>query len=208
MNFLFFLAKIDWENESIDNDFKKNTTHPFYQVYDAITLIKSDLDELYLEKKKNEEEKALLQNKLQKSLKLETMGKLAGSVAHDLNNVLSGIVSYPDIILKELPSNKKNEKAIKYIKRMKNSGIKAADIVQDLLTLSRSGVVSFAKTNLNSIIIEYLNSPEFNKLSASTLKISVKTYLSEDLKNISASSIHLSKTVMNLIINAYESISK
>ena len=205
--FLLFLAKINWEDHGIDKNFKKDSTHPFYQVYDAITLIKSDLDELYLEKKKNEEEKALLQNKLQQSLKLETMGKLAGSVAHDLNNVLGGIVSYPDIILKELPSNKKNEKPVKYIKRMKSSGQKAADIVQDLLTISRSGVVSCETTDMNHIITKYLKSPEYKSLTKENLKISIKLNLSDELNNIYASSIHISKTVMNLVINAFESIS-
>ncbi len=205
--FLVFLARINWESYGINKNFKKDSTHPFYQVYDAITLIKSDLDELYLEKKKNEEEKAILQNKLQLSLKLETMGKLAGSVAHDLNNVLSGIVSYPDIIMKSLPDNTGNAKALKYINRMKKSGQKAADIVQDLLTISRSGVVSFETIDMNHIIIEYLKSPEYKSLIKENLKISIKLNLSEELTNIYASSIHLSKTVMNLVINAFESIS-
>ena len=204
--FLVFLAKINWESYGIDKKFKKDSTHPFYQVYDAITLIKSDLDELYLEKKKNEEERAILQHKLQQSLKLETMGKLAGSVAHDLNNVLSGIVSYPDIIMKSLPDNKENAKALKYIKRMKKSGKKAADIVQDLLTLSRSGVVSFEPVDFNSIIEEYLKSPEFKKLISDKPRISVECNLSENLYILSASSIHLTKTIMNLITNAIEAI--
>jgi len=136
------------------------------------------------------------------------MGKLAGSVAHDLNNVLSGIVSYPEIILKILPANCENKKAIKYIKRMQKSGQRAADIVQDLLTLSRSGVVSFEQVNLNDVIEQYLKSPELIKLKLDKPAISIKTNLSKNLKNISASPIHLSKATMNLITNAFEAISE
>jgi len=204
--FLNFLGKIDWEKEGL-NLSQRSESHPFYKIYDAITLIKSDLDELYLERKKNEEEKAILQYKLNQSLKLEVMGKLAGSVAHDLNNVLSGIVSYPDIILKELSKNKENEKIIKYIERMKNSGQKAANIVQDILTLSRSGVVKFKPVNLNVVIEEYLKSPEFEKLKAIHPNINVEYELNKNLYEIMASPMHLSKTIMNLVTNAMEAIS-
>jgi len=204
--FIVFLSQVDWEKEGFDKSFNKDISHPFYKIYDAITLIKSDLDELYLERKQNKEEKAILQYKLQQSLKLETMGKLAGSVAHDLNNVLSGIVSYPDIILNTLPQKKENEKAIKYIKRMQISGQKAAEIVQDLLTLSRRGVVNFESINLNTVINQYLKSPELKKLQQTNPQVSIKCNLAEDLFNISASPIHLSKAVMNLVTNAVEAI--
>jgi signal transduction histidine kinase/CheY-like chemotaxis protein len=204
--FLTFLGSVDWEKDDIDTVMKKNIDHPFYQIYDAIALIKTDLNELSLMRKKNEEEKVLLKHKLQQSLKLETMGKLAGSVAHDLNNVLSGIVSYPDIILKELPDKDENAKAIKYIKRMKKSGQKAAAIVQDLLTLSRSGVVSFKPVNLNSIINEYTNSPEFKKLALNHPEVNIEYQLAKELPPISGSAIHLSKSIMNLITNAFEAI--
>jgi len=207
--FLIFLGNIDWEEtNSLKNTLAKDEKHPFYQIYDAITLIKSDLDELYLERQKNKEEKRILRHKLQQSLKLETMGKLAGSVAHDLNNVLSGIVSYPDIILKELPQIEKNKKAIKYIKRMKISGQKAANIVHDLLTLSRSGIIFFEPVNINSIINEYLISPELQRLKTLKPKITVKCNLAKNLQHISGSSIHLSKTIMNLVTNAIEAISE
>lgn len=204
--YINFLSQVNWEKEGIDESFQKDITHPFYKIYDAITLIKSDLDELYLERKKNEEEKAILQHKLQQSLKLEAMGKLAGSVAHDLNNVLSGIVSYPDIILKKLPATLENEKAITYIKRMQKSGQKAADIVQDLLTLSRRGVVNFEIENLNSVVEDYLNSPEFQKLVNGKQGIIVETKLDKNLSNISGSKIHLLKAIMNLVTNAVEAI--
>jgi signal transduction histidine kinase/CheY-like chemotaxis protein len=204
--FIEFLGKVNWENNGFDSDFNKDITHPFYKVYDAIILIKSDLDELSLERKKHTEEKAILEHKLSQSLKLEAIGKIAGSVAHDLNNVLSGIVSYPYMILKELPQIGENEKAIKYIKRMETSGHKAADIVQDLLTLSRRGAIDFEFSSLNSIIEEYLKSPEFIEFQYSKPKVTIEFILDENLNSIHASQIHLSKTIMNLVRNGVEAI--
>ncbi len=81
-------------------------------------------------------EKALgeSEEKLVRSNKMEALGLLAGGVAHDLNNVLSGIVSYPEFILLDLPEDHKLRKPIE---TMQESGHRAAAIVQDLLTVAR-----------------------------------------------------------------------
>jgi len=57
------------------------------------------------EKKKAELENKELERKLQQAQKMNAIGTLAGGVAHDLNNILSGIVSYPDLILMDLPED-------------------------------------------------------------------------------------------------------
>ncbi len=206
--FLRFLGEIDWEEIGISEKYKKDPSHPFYQIYEAIAVIKNDLDELYLQKEKNEEEKNILAKRLEQSLKLEAIGKLAGAVAHDLNNVLMGIVSYPDYVLKILPDDEEHKKAREYIKKIKESGIRAANIVQDLLTLSGKGVKSIKILNLNSIIEEYINSPEFKELKEKYPKVKVKVSLDDDLHNISGSKIHLYKTIMNLVKNGFEAIEK
>jgi two-component system cell cycle sensor histidine kinase/response regulator CckA len=46
-----------------------------------------------------------LQSQLQKAQKMEVVGILAGGVAHDLNNILSGIINYPELILLHLPED-------------------------------------------------------------------------------------------------------
>ena len=74
------------------------------------------------------------------------MGLLAGGVAHDLNNVLSGIVSIPELILMDLPEDSKLRKPIK---TMQESGHRAATIVQDLLTVARGVAITKEPLNLN-----------------------------------------------------------
>ena len=89
---------------------------------------------------------------------------------------------------------------------IKNSGEKAAAIVQDLLTLVRCGVAISTVVNLNSIIKDYLKSPEFLKLQSYHPNVEYRIDIADDLKNIMGSSVHLSKTIMNLISNAAESM--
>jgi PAS domain S-box-containing protein len=155
------------------------------------------------ERKKTEQERLSLERKLQLAEKMEVIGTLAGGVAHDLNNILSGIVSYPELLLMELP---KDSPLVAPIQMIQSSGKKAAAIVQDLLTLARRGVPTSDILNLNVLIEEYLKSPELEKLKSFHPSVKLETQLTPSLLNIMGSPVHLSKTIMNLISNASEAM--
>ena len=155
------------------------------------------------ERVKSEKERVALQSKLQQAQKMEAIGTLAGGVAHDLNNILGGLVSYPELLLLQLPEDSSLRKSILTIQK---SGEKAAAVVQDLLTLARRGVVVTDVVNLNAVIAEYLKSPEFENLKLYHPGVHIETRLEKDVLNILGSSTHLSKTVMNLTSNAAEAM--
>jgi PAS domain S-box-containing protein len=148
-------------------------------------------------------EKKDLEAQLQRAQKMEAIGTLAGGVAHDLNNILSGIVSYPELLLMDLQSDSPLREPILTIQK---SGEKAAAIVQDLLTLARRGVATTEVVNLNDIVSEYLVSPEYAKLRYNHPDAVLARQLDPNLLNIIGSPIHLSKTVMNLVANAAEAM--
>ena len=150
-------------------------------------------------------ERKRLESRFQQAQKMKAVGTLAGGVAHDLNNILSGIVSYPELILMDLPKDSPLENSIK---KIQESGEKAAATVQDLLTLARRGVQTAEIVNLNDIVSEYLISPEFEKLKTFHPGVKIETHLDKALLNIMGSPIHLSKTVMNLVSNAAEAITE
>jgi PAS domain S-box-containing protein len=155
------------------------------------------------DRKQAEEERAKLETQLQQAKKMETIGILAGGVAHDLNNILSGIISYPELLLMDLPEDSPLRKPLLTIK---SSGERAAVVVQDLLTMARRGVISTEIINLNSIISKQLKSPEYEKLKSFHPNVDIKTNLEKDLLNIKGSTAHLGKTVFNLISNAAEAM--
>jgi len=134
---------------------------------------------------------------------MEAIGTLAGGVAHDLNNILSGLVSYPELLLMDLPKKSSLRQPILTIQE---SGQKAAAIVQDLLTLARRGVAVREVMNLNQLIDEYLKSPENQKIFEFHTNVTVETNLQADLFNNMGSPVHLSKTIMNLVSNAAEAM--
>ncbi len=153
------------------------------------------------ERRAAESEMRELQEKLSRSRKMEALGLLAGGVAHDLNNVLSGIVSYPDLILMDLAEGSPLREPLATIK---SSGAKAAAIVQDLLTLARRGVVSTEVLNLNTVVEEVLASPEYAKLASYHPDIETKVSLGSGSPNIQGSDVHLRKSLLNLLSNAME----
>jgi len=149
------------------------------------------------------EEKAALQSKLQKSQKMESLGLLAGGVAHDLNNVLSGIVSYPELLLIDMPEDSKFYRPLKAIME---SGNRAAAIVQDLLTIARGVAMVKEPLALNQVISDYFQSPEFTRIKQLHPQVQFNTQLAHDLLTIMGSDVHIRKVLMNLISNAAESI--
>ena len=148
-------------------------------------------------------EKQKVEDQLQHAKKMEAIGTLAGGVAHDLNNILGGLVGYPELLLLQLPEESPLRKSILTIQK---SGEKAAAVVQDLLTLARRGVVATEIVNLNDVITDYLKSPEYEKLQSYHHGVHLETHLEKDALNILGSSTHLSKTVMNLVSNAAEAM--
>ena len=150
-----------------------------------------------------EEQRKQLQEKLERAQRMESLGILAGGVAHDLNNMLGPLVGYPELILRKLPEDSPIRKQVMRIGR---SAQEAADVIQDLLTLARRGRYEMVPTNLNDIVDEFLESPTFLRTQERHPDIDVNLNLDRNLGSILGSASHLSKVVMNLIINACDAM--
>ena len=155
-------------------------------------------------RKREDEEKKRLESELRQAQKMEAIGALAGGVAHDLNNVLGGLVSYPDLLLMQIPDDSPLRKPMLTIQK---SGKKAAAIVQDLLTLARRGVAVEEVVNLNDVVSDHFKTPEHEKIQSIHPHVQFEINLEKNLPDIVGSPVHLSKTVMNLLSNASESMS-
>ena len=92
------------------------------------------------------------------------------------------------------------------LRAIKQSGEKAAEIVQDLLTLARRGVTAKKVFNLNQIVADFLKSPEYRHLISGNGKITLDTRLAPDALNLVGSPLHLSKSLMNLVTNAVDAM--
>ncbi|MEN8258704.1 MAG: response regulator [Thermodesulfobacteriota bacterium] len=158
-----------------------------------------DLKEL----KDAQAKQTLMEQQLGRAHKMEALGLMAGGVAHDLNNILSGIVSYPELLLMQLPPKSPMRKSLETIKE---SGTRAAAVVTDLLTVARGVAKTTEIANLNNFITTYLNSAEYYELGRRHPHIEIISHLQTDLKNIRCSGVHIMKVITNLMNNAAEAI--
>lgn len=200
-------------------DYNFNTRRP-------IIGLKSDGTELYVEAKSRtinylsqqrqvcticdisdrvafEEEKLELQNKLAQANKLNALGLMAGSVAHDLNNILSGIVSYPDLLLMQMDES---DKFYKQIQKIQAAGKRAAAVVSDLVTIARGKKLDKSVENLNDIVLSYINSLEHGERQINYPDIVIRTKLQRNIHNCCCSPQHIHKILLNLIGNGLEAV--
>ncbi len=148
-------------------------------------------------------EHKILQQELVQAQKMEAVGNLAAGVAHDLNNVLGMLVGYPELMKLDMAEDAPHRETLTIIEQ---SGLKAAAIVQDMLTIARRKVDVSEVFSVNRVVGEYLDSPEFKGLGENNPLIHLETELSPELFNVTGSPLHLSKAIMNLVGNAAEAM--
>lgn len=150
-----------------------------------------------------EQQQKELERQRQQSQKMELLGLMAGGVAHDLNNILAGIINYPELMLLKMAPDDPLRPQLESIRK---SGERAAAVVADLLTVARDSAAVFEVVDLNSIIAGYIAAPEFQKLGELHPQVSFTFTPATRLWHCACSRSHIEKTLMNLVINAFEAI--
>ena len=149
------------------------------------------------------QKRLVAEQRLETAKRMESLGVLAGGVAHDLNNILGPMVAYPDLLASELPED---SPMLEDLMIIKESAVSAAEVVADLLTLARRGNYKMHSLNLNDVIKSHRKSLAHSTIQDLYPNVELKTYLSSKVQNIYGSAPHLSKVVMNMINNSYEAM--
>lgn len=144
-------------------------------------------------------EKAKIEDQLQQTQKVESIGRLAGGVAHDLNNLLTPILGYSEILQNKLTDETKK----KYVNQIYRAGEKAKDLVQQLLAFSRKQELVYKPLDLNKII------RSFEPLLERTIRedIHIELIESESAPIIMADSGQIEQVILNLSVNAQDAMS-
>jgi PAS domain S-box-containing protein len=150
-------------------------------------------------RKEAEEKRALLEEQLMQSRRLESVGLLAGGVAHDLNNMLSPILGYAEILRDELPADSPHQTDVREISR---AGERARDLVRQLLAFARKQMLEMKPLDLNQVI------GELARMLRRTLRddIALETDLAPGLGAIRGDSGQIGQVLLNLAVNAQDAM--
>jgi signal transduction histidine kinase len=130
---------------------------------------------------------------------MEAVGQLAGSVAHDFNNILTSLIGYGSLLKMEIPEDSPLRL---YVEEILSSAEKAANLTQSLLAFSRKQTISLKSCNLNDIIIGV------EKLLKRLLMedIELKINFTEKKLIIMADLAQIDQVIINLSTNARDAM--
>jgi two-component system, cell cycle sensor histidine kinase and response regulator CckA len=151
------------------------------------------------ESKKAELEKARIESRYRQAQKVEAIGRLAGGVAHDLNNILTPIIGYSELLRDGFSPNDQRRD---YINQITRAGYGARDLVHQLLAFSRKQTLEYKPLNLNKVLTG------FQKLLRRTIRedIEMTIALSPDIPTVDADIGQIEQIIMNLCVNAQDAM--
>ncbi len=144
-------------------------------------------------------EQKKLEKQLQQALKMESIGRLAGGVAHDFNNKLSVILGYAEMAKMELPDN---SRLWHQLDEITTAALHSRDITHQLLAFSRQDIISPKAINLNSAIKNSQNA--LSHLIGEDIVFSFQPGI--DLWQTRIDPVQIDQIVMNLAINARDAM--
>ena len=151
------------------------------------------------DRKLQEEEQKLFEQQLRQMQKLESLGVLAGGIAHDFNNLLMTILGNTDLALNYLPHH---SPAHKHLQEIDQATQRAAELTKQMLAYSGKGRIFIEPLNMNDLIHHTTDI----LASSVSKKISIKFNLDSNISLVDADSSQLRQVLLNLVINAAESI--
>jgi PAS domain S-box-containing protein len=140
-----------------------------------------------------------LEEQLRQSQKLESIGLLAGGVAHDFNNYLTAIEGYTDLAMLDLS---KESSAYKELQEARRSSDRAANLARQLLLFSRREPMHPKPVSLNTVIMDLLKM--LGRLIGEQYRLVM--HLEDKLWTINADASHIEQVIMNLVVNARDAM--
>lgn len=130
----------------------------------------------------------------------KSLEKLAGGIAHNLNNIMCGVAGYSNMLSREF---KDNSKASRKLEIIESSVLKGSDLIQQLLNFSRQGFYIKHPANLN-LLIQEASSLTFNQLFNENITVSYD--LEPNLWNVNLDRNHFNKALIHLVANSLDAM--
>lgn len=142
-------------------------------------------------------ERKSLEEQLRQSQKMEAIGRLAGGVAHDFNNMLTVITASAAMLRNNVSGEERED-----VEAIANAALRAAALTRQLLLFSRKQVVNLVAVNVNDVVSEM--SPMLRRLVRENIQF--KAVLRDGLHSVKADPTQLQQAIMNLVVNASDAM--
>jgi len=153
----------------------------------------------YLTSIRNISERRMLEEQLEQAAKMEAVGKLTGSIAHDFNNVLTIIQGFSELALAMV-----NEKQIyNYLIEINKAALKAESLIGQLLSFSRKHTEKIEIFDINELIVDMRHM--FDRLIGENIELCLE--VSESPYFIKSDPGKIEQVILNLVVNARDAIS-
>ena len=151
------------------------------------------------DRKRAEEERARLEQQMLHAQKMESLGVLAGGVAHDFNNILMAIIGNVDLSLMKIPED---APVVGNLRNIEKAAARAADLAKQMLAYSGKGRFLVEPIDLNRVVeeIEHILVASISKNASLTLN------LCKPLPAVEADVNQMRQTLTNLVMNASEAL--
>ncbi|MGL1891465.1 MAG: response regulator [Spirochaetaceae bacterium] len=166
------------------------------QVVHSINTMQERLKNGITKRKQAEEEKINLQDQLQQSRKMDAIGQLAGGVAHDFNNMLTGIIGAAQLL--QNPIRNLDEKGLAYVEMILDASNRASDLTTKLLAFGRKGKIISTSIDIHTIVDDTL--ALFNRSIDKKIRISASK--NAEQSTVIGDNTALQNSLLNLGINA------
>ena len=150
------------------------------------------------DRKRAEEEKRILEERLRHADKMEAIGTLAGGIAHDFNNLLMGIQGHASLTLMDLDPSHPHYERLKRIEEQVQSG---ADLTKQLLGFARGGRYEVKPADMNDILGK--SSSMFGRTKK---EITIHQKYGKDLWTVEVDRGQMEQVFLNLYVNAWQAM--
>jgi two-component system, cell cycle sensor histidine kinase and response regulator CckA len=185
----------------------KGADEPFHGSYSGVPIYDEQGELLYgivtfrdiSDRKRLEVERLELEQQFQRAQKMESLGSLAGGVAHDMNNVLGAIMALSSIQETLAPQGSSQQRSMETITK---ACLRGRTLVQGLLGFARQGIAEERLLNLNEVVREQTALLEHTTLQ----RVRLEMDLDPDLSLVLGDPAALGHALMNLCVNAVDAM--
>ena len=182
---------LEQHQENLEAVVKEQTA----ELVDTVVQLKREI----AERKKAEAERQLLQGQFLQSQKMESIGRLAGGVAHDFNNILTAILSYAELTLMKLAEG---HPVRDYLISIREASEKAATLTHQLLAFSRRQVLEMQAVDLHKVVESMASM--LSRMIGEDVQLEFKTEAA--FSTIRADRGQVEQVLMNLVVNAKDAM--